>query len=618
MKTAHIFFFLQFLLLHSLFGIQYSFSQTPKNLSDHWRIDSLLSLLQKLGEVKSTSGREDTTRINYLNALCKQYHLIGQYDTALHYGNDALDLGKKINFPNGIAASYKNIGIIYWSKGNYPIVLEYFFKALKIYEELGNKNGIANTLSDIGIVYYNQPDYSKALEYYFKALKIMEESGNENGFTTILGNIGIVYMEQASIANPDSTMYRERLYNKALEYFFKALKTTEESGNKNNITANLNNIGSVYLNLGDYPKALEYFFKVLKMAEKIGAKSMIAINLGNIGSLYTLQKKYDEAEKYLLKALERTKEIGILNITRRVEELMSELYLAKGEYKKAYEHHRQWSIINDSLFNKEKYDDLTRKEMNYEFEKKEAVTAAAMALQKQKNKLNLVVFVASFLLLLLAFAGYAFYKLKEKQQSELAFSQQLIANTEEERSRIANDLHDDLSQQLLLVKNNLLNKNEQGSAEKIAESIATIRTISRELYPAMLEKVGLKIALEELLEKVDEQDAIFVIQELNYTEKRLGKQAELQLYRIIQEAVNNILKYAEAKTLRVELNENDKTVNLLIQDNGKGFNIAEKLKGKKSFGLYGMQRRAENINASIFFTSNLNEGTTIQVKIPVT
>ena len=132
-------------------------------LAQQTKIDSLLNLLKK--------DKPDTNKVIHSNKLCWEFGRIGLYDSAIFYGNYAMQLSQQLNFKKGIANSSNNIGNMYLGQNNYPLALNHFLKALKLHEELQNKNGIVSNLSNIGIVYWNKGDYNKALDYYFKALK---------------------------------------------------------------------------------------------------------------------------------------------------------------------------------------------------------------------------------------------------------------------------------------------------------------------------------------------------------------------------------------------------------------------------------------------------------------
>jgi serine phosphatase RsbU (regulator of sigma subunit)/Tfp pilus assembly protein PilF len=364
------------------------------------KTDSLLRFLE--------SDKEDTIKANHLDKLTSEYEEAGDYVNGLKYGEAELKLSIKLNYQKGIGNSYNNLGSIYSDKGDFPKALDYYLKALRTYEMIDYKEGTSAAFGNVGSVYYDQSEYPKALEYYEKAFQMAEKSGNKNRASIQLGNIGIVYSD----INQSG---------KAIEYLEKALKLAEEIGNKNMEGIWLGNIGATYAELGQYPKALEYFLKGLKIREELGNKSGMAKNLANIGTLYTYTGQFKEAEQFLKRSIDVNTEIGALDGLWQSEESLSLLYdtiaqleTKKGNYPAATKnyqlsllHYKKSIYINDSIFNQERDDDITRKEMNYEFEKKEAAIKAehdkqlAVA-ESDKKRQRLIIWAAALGLVLIA------------------------------------------------------------------------------------------------------------------------------------------------------------------------------------------------------------------------
>ena len=476
-----VIFYIPLLILNS-----FSFAQNKNSSGEHNRgIDSLFSLLKK--------DKPDTNKVKHSIKLCVEYRNLGHYDNALYYGNSALQLSQQLNFKSGLANSYGcigivykelgkysdalehylkalkiaeeladktgiarhlgNIGVVYRYQGDHPKALEYYFRALKMDEELEDKNGIANQFGNIGNIYFDQKDYSKALDYYLRALKVGEKLGNKKYIENLIGNIGNLYAVQATLTSPAISQNsagqasRRELYFKALDYCFRALKMAEELGNKNEIARHLGSIGSAYNELGDYPKALDYDLKALKMDEKIRNKNLIANALRGIGSVYTATGKFKEAEQYLKKAIEMDNTIGSLNELEQSYESISQLYdnsaqkaISNGQFAKAANdykllifYYKKAAVLKDTLFSLENKKELVRKEMNFEFDKKEAVTIAKnekqQALVQEKNRKQKIIIwsVDCGLLLVLVFAGFIFRSLritrKQKRIIELKSAQ---------------------------------------------------------------------------------------------------------------------------------------------------------------------------------------------------
>jgi serine phosphatase RsbU (regulator of sigma subunit)/Tfp pilus assembly protein PilF len=423
----------------------------PASFSQNKNIDSLHILIKK--------DKADTDKLIHLNNLCLEFRISGLYDSAIHYGNVALELAKQLNPPykNELANTYNILGIIYYYQGDYLKTLEFWLKALNIYEELNDQIGMAKQIGNIAIIYNDQADYPKALDYGFKALKMAKEQGNTNHVSIWLGNIGSVYRDLGD-------------FPKALDYYFKALEMKESLGNKAEIANTLGNIGKVYEKLGDFKKSLDYYFKALKIANEIGDKNGIARHLGNIGSLYTNTKKYAQAEKYLLDALTMDKEIGAMKEEMNVENFLANLFSKTKRFELALVHFKNAVALKDTIFSQENKKELVRKEMNYEFDKKEANTKAEnkkqQAIAEEKNRRQEIITwsVAFGLLLVLLFAAFIFRSLRiTRRQKQII---EIKSAETEQQKKIIEEKNKDITDSIRYAKhiqNALLREEEHVS-----------------------------------------------------------------------------------------------------------------------------------------------------------
>ena len=225
--------------------------------------------------------------------------------------------------------------------------------------------------------------------------------------------------------------------------------------------------------------------------------------------------------------------------------------------------------------------------------------------------------LAAILLGLIAF--YFWFRQRQAKRDaaiQTLFSQQLIKNLEEERRRIAFDLHDSISHELLTLKRSIQKDIEPSKvSSKIDDIIDDIRKISRNLHPVLLEKIGLKLSIDALCEQYGEQENLFVSHEIEY-DKQLPKTSELQVFRIIQEVLTNTTKYAHATASYVGLKQMQNALKLEIRDNGNGFDVEKSLNSGKAFGLHSILQRSKVIGGNARIDSS-NHGTTIQVVIPI-
>ncbi|TAL58671.1 MAG: tetratricopeptide repeat protein [Bacteroidetes bacterium] len=561
-------------------------SITSLNAQRKVTIDSLLSLIKK--------DKEDTSKINHLNNLSREYIDVCSYDTGLYYNNAALHLAQQLkNSTNesiavqskkGIAASYGNMGIVYMEQGDYPKALEYYLKALKIVEETGDKNRIAIQLGNIGSIYNNQYDYPKALEYYIRALKLFEELGNKEKIATVLSNTGIIHWYQED-------------YPRALEYYLKALKIREELKSKSGMSNLLGNIGAVYHAEKNYPEALEYYLKALKAAEETGDKTRIAIWLGNTGGLYTALKKYDEAEKYLLKSLFIAEQISSLDDIKVGHQHLSELYEAMGKFAKALEHYKKAMVVKDSIFNKEKNQEIIRKIMNYEFEKKEANAQKTMEIEIEhyKQTRNLVI-LGSISGLALIFVGYNRYRLKQK----IKYQKQLT-NLERKALHLQMNPHF-IFNSLGSIGSFIVQNDAKSSLKYLASFSKLIRIIlenSKDDYVTLYKEMELLqnyLELEQL--RSDNKFDFSVIHDIPMADRVTVPPMLIQPF--VENAVlHGILPKNDRGNIAVRFYEKNKTLVCEIEDDGVGrtFSKTEKNTTHQSMAMDIIQNRLNTMSA---------------------
>jgi len=294
--------------------------------------------------------------------------------------------------------------------------------------------------------------------------------------------------------------------------------------------------------------------------------------------------------------------------------LKYDAYLLK-DVDKLYEYASEYDLAVKKISNDETKAEMLELKTKYETEKKEKLIAVKELQIDRKNKTIFLLLLSTILLLLIGLILYNFYKNKRRKENEVLknhFTNKLLENIEDERKRIAKDLHDGINHELLTLKNNTT-YNRLEIENKIDSIIEDIRDISRNLHPVMFEKIGLKISIKNLIEQLKITNDFFITCEIDYFNS-LKNSEEIQLFRVIQEALNNIIKYSRAYAAKVTILENAKYIFVEIKDNGIGFNVEEKLKSKKSFGIHSIIERIHSINGEVNFISNKN-GTIIKIKL---
>ncbi|WP_299117193.1 ATP-binding protein [uncultured Winogradskyella sp.] len=222
-----------------------------------------------------------------------------------------------------------------------------------------------------------------------------------------------------------------------------------------------------------------------------------------------------------------------------------------------------------------------------------------------------------FLLVSLAAISILLWMLKQtniKNRLQEQFALDLIQSQEDERKRIARELHDSVSQQLTLIKRKAQNNAQSEISDLTNNTLEEVRHISRGLFPPLLKQLGFTESVEQLAIDIDENNELFVSTDIENIDDDLTDENALHLYRFVQECINNSLKHAEAKAISISIDKEKDVILVLIKDNGKGFDV-NSAKNKTSLGLKTLEERIKILNGELLIDSKLGKGTTTKAKI---
>lgn len=213
-------------------------------------------------------------------------------------------------------------------------------------------------------------------------------------------------------------------------------------------------------------------------------------------------------------------------------------------------------------------------------------------------------------------------RLKKERQVQIDFSKQLIQSQEEERKRVAAELHDSLGQDLLVIKNlALLNKNKSDQFDEISKVAGTaideVRRISYNLHPYQLDRLGLTKAISSMFSNLENVSSVNFNLQIEDIDGLFNKEKEINIFRIIQECVNNIIKHSAAEKAMITVLRCDTEIIIEIFDNGKGFNFNAAKLESKGFGLKSLNNRISFLGGNLEFVSSKDYKTQIKVRIPI-
>lgn len=506
---------------------------------------------------------------------------------------------------------------------------EYFNSEIAVFKALRN---IKNTKADdllyeaynlLGILYNEREEYDKALEFHNKALNSLNETSQPEDFqfkATSLNNMGFVYLNLKN-------------YQQAKNYFEEGLSQKNLFENKPSLYAMLlDNLAYAKFKLNDNTELPNQFYKALKIRDSLHITSGIIINKTHLSEFYASKKDTLRAIQYAKQAL---------NLSRRTKRLRSILeslkQMAIVDPKNNAAYTKEYIQINETLQKAERK--MGEKFSRIEFETNE-IKIENTYLEDQNKKL-LVIFGFFMLLAVLLYT----IKIQKIKQQELLFKQQqqqanaeiydLLINQQntieinniKEKKRVARELHDGVLGRMFGVRINLdsLNKIKDDSGIEMRLNYLVelknieqdIREISHNLNREKSELINNFVAIVTNL--FEEQKKTFATKLLAYVDPAIKWDAidntiKINLYRILQEALQNCNKYANATKIKVEFKKQQNSLVLKITDDGIGFNIN---RAKKGIGLQNIKVRTIECEGTLEIKSNKDEGTSIVVVIPV-
>ncbi len=580
----------------------------------------------------------------------KTFHVLGKYYTNIYIFEKAikyLESAKNAVLKESNAPAYqKELGailssyaLLYHLNGDFDIALEMYFESLEYLIKTDDFDSLIKLYIRISDCYYKTREDDKGISYFQKAFALTDKANSPKSKAEMFINYG------NSLTYENKYDSAELMYNKALEISFQ----TNSHILKHNIYYNK---GFIYSQQDKYQQALESYELAYQESKAANNTFDQCDALYKIGTNYYYNSQFRKAEEILDSAFRFAQRLNSSLLLRNIYDTYTYMEYDRKNYKKA------WDYLNNSIDESEKvYSEETRKQINFleaKFEKKkreyeiEKLETEKM-LQKatiQKRTQMLYGFVIALLLLIVS--GVSMYRnfkdkqklatqnalIQEQQIQTLEKEKELVAlnstlqGEEAERSRLARDLHDGLGGILSGVKLTLMNMkgnaviSEEGlqqyehALSLMDSSIKELRQIAHNMMPEILIKNGLKDALENFCNNISSKttDVKFYF----YGEsQRFEEKLEITCYRVAQELINNALKHSKASEITVQFIQEEKRINLNIQDNGCGFD-PKTITGCKGNGLSNIQARVNSFEGRFDLYSSPENGTEISIEFELT
>jgi signal transduction histidine kinase len=583
-------------------------------------------------------------------------------DSALSYGKKALAQTQKIGDSVMLAQVYSDLGAVHFRNGDFDSSEQSYLRAYRIRKARKDFNGLAKINTNLASIYTSRQNYEQAMKAFMEALEYFESTGNLPVANAIKTNVGLLFMELKN-------------YPKAVKYTSEAIAYEEKNKLTNQLCISYLNLGNVYMQMRDTAQALKLYEKSLAACKAAGNQKGISSVYNNIGTIKSGQQKAAEAAALYQRSesVRDSMNSGLdkatlqLNIARehinnrKYKEARDLLLKVKKTFEKLESNpdllitysllvpvYAHLNVPDSTVHYSTKYSDLKEKmlqaatlknsaelEAKYQTEKKERLLLEERAEVARKDALLWATAALAFFIALIGYLVFRQQKLKQKQQQQEFKLKEAITQIEtqnklqEQRLSISRDLHDNIGAQLTFIissvdnirhafdiQNTVLNNKLIYISEFTKSTIVELRDTIWAMNNAEIDFEDLRARILNFTEnaKIAREDINFnFIIDDGMEHIRLSSIAGMNIYRSIQEAVNNSIKYSEAKNISILTERMGRRIIITITDDGKGFDPSAAPAGN---GLLNMRKRIEDLDGEYELDSNINLGTKVTITIP--
>jgi two-component system, NarL family, sensor kinase len=563
----------------------------------------------------------------------------GKPDQAMEINQESYAINKKIKNDKGLASNHYRFGTIYNVKSDFVNATDNFLKSVAFCEKERLYVLLQKNYRKLSVLNISHKKYNESLNYMQKAMEAEKKDSADplNHAENLLG-IATCYKYLEKFEESEKNFNEAFAIYKAADYKFKMADVLCE-------------MAALY-DEKDLIKSIKISLEAQQIFDAVAPETITSINnMGNLGEKLfnvaandSLIQKFDAveikknkngileaAERYLTKAIALSKKQSIAQAILYYSGVLADLQAFAGDYKNAFANLTYKIKYNDSLYSQENKNAIAKLESEKSIIQLEAVN-------KQKSILNRILIGTTVGISLLGIIGYRNFqhrkKLQQQKIAELEKDKQLLAidamlkGQEEERSRIAKDLHDGLGGLLSGTKLSFINMKENliltpenaiqfdKSLSMLDNTIADLRKVAHNLMPEALVKFGLQEAVRDFCNSIQSSTNLKVVYQQLGENRKLSNTVEVFTYRIIQELVNNAVKHAAAKQIIVQLTTNNNKVAIVVEDDGKGFDL-NAIANNKGAGMENIKYRVQYLNGTIDTVTSAGDGTSVNIELMI-
>ncbi|WP_179345635.1 sensor histidine kinase [Winogradskyella ursingii] len=546
------------------------------------------SMLWYINSIEAKKNLPEYLAAKFLYFKAYQKRITQNDDLSFQYHIEALNKARKLNDESTVLYALSALAQSYNYEDDRPYRLDYLDELERTTQLYNNSKFKIISPYLRGNFYLHRENDTMAIKHFKNVLNQNFTKLDSSFYLKTLSSVGVMFTED--LKQPDS----------GLVYYKKMLDILDQ----NKTLQNTNNYFNCYL---------------------------------NISTAYNYKNDLGLALYYTLKADSIPIAENVASRKSIVRQNLADIYAKRGNFKNAYLNSIKYTELTDSINRRELAKGIAKYENKELKSQNKATEASRKKIQNIALGLGGSLAVGSIFALLIYKNTKRKQKLAEQEkvlesqklanalkEQELTAIDAMIEGQEKERQRIANDLHDDLGGLMATVKlhfNALKDHNSPDLFDKtnrlIEEAYQKVRTVAHAKNSGVIAKQGLLRAVQQMADKVSTSNKIQIEVIDHGLDNRLENSLELTLFRITQELITNIIKHANATEATIHLTNHEHSINIMVEDNGKGFDASQITKKNKGMGISSIDKRVEHLEGTMTIESEKNKGTTIIIDVPL-
>ena len=617
--------------------------------------------------------------VDNLNGYAEKIQF-SQPDKAIVSLNTSIATAINIKYPLGLSVAYGlRAGLLFYEMklDSCKMLLDKAFVLVEDNKEPAYRNQAANLINRYAAIYQRKQNLDLAIERYLAAASIFDETGERSKIIFSYYNLAGIYKffgdtskmffyaektNSIAVRSNDPVLIVRGLitladaysvvkdYDTVLTISKKGLQMAHSQDMTFAIGIFNNFIGLYYVNKTlQYDSAIYHFDKALESFNMINTQYDIALVYQNLGHAYLKKGDHPKAIAFSLKAVKLAEDLNLEQVLYFSLRDLVQAEEAEGNISESYRYLKYFAAVNDSIQSKNNQKKVYELQNRYQEKEKAMMLFSQQKIIERKNLLNYLLASGALSLVIIFILLYGNYRHKQKLQQQritdletekkLLATEAVLKGEEQERTRLAQDLHDGLGgllsgikysfntmkgQLVMTAENNLA---FERSMDMLDSSIKEMRRVAHNMMPEALVKFGLDTALKDFCNDINNSGALRVTyQSIGLQDMQIDQITSVTIYRIVQELINNTMKHAAAQNAIVQVTKTDFTISVTVEDDGKGFDTSV-LKHPKSnaderagrgIGWSNIQHRIEFLKGKLDVQSGSKEGTSVHIELNIT